>query len=198
MIDAIVHRMKLVDCYRLLGLREGAPYEAVKTAYRRLARQYHPDANPGDRAAQETFVRIAQAYEMLMADRAPKSPSAERSSENEAGLWSRGTPPTPLTSDERERQLKQQVYLKLQGLLQDHRYPRAVALVEGLAQRLPQDTEVLQWQAITYQHWARQLIQAKQEDKARVYLKKALRLVPENRTLTQELSAQLDRISRPQ
>lgn len=189
--------MKLVDCYRLLGLREGAPYEAVKTAYRRLARQYHPDANPGDRAAQETFVRIAQAYETLMAEMAPSPPRSAHSGADEAGLWSSGSA-APLSSAERERQLKQQIYIKLQDLLQNHRYPRAVALVEGLAQRLPQDTEVRQWQAITYQHWARQLIQTKQDDKARVYLKKALRLVPENRTLTQELSAELERISRPQ
>ncbi|MCY7285838.1 MAG: J domain-containing protein, partial [Cyanobacteria bacterium CAN_BIN43] len=40
--------MDLADCYRLLGLRTGASYEAIKASYRRLARQYHPDANPQD------------------------------------------------------------------------------------------------------------------------------------------------------
>lgn len=40
--------MEIADCYRLLGLRTGASYEDVKAAYRRLARLYHPDANPAN------------------------------------------------------------------------------------------------------------------------------------------------------
>lgn len=220
LMNATLHRMKLVDCYRQLGLRDGAAYDAVKTAYRKLARQYHPDANPGDAAAQEKFVRIAQAYETLMAEIAPR-PAPPESLGNE-GLWNvRSTSVNFASSASRQRQgsastdkadfsnesgrsedpqltleqkLKQDIYTKLQAVLQAQRFPRAVALVEGLAQRLPEDAEVRQWQAITYQHWARQLCQTKQSDKARVYLRKALRVVPDNRKLTQELTAELERL----
>lgn len=187
--------MKLVDCYRLLGLREGASYEAVKAAYRTLARQYHPDANPGDRVAQETFVRIAQAYELLMAH--PALQARKVPVLGNERLWTAASvPPASSGADPQECQLKQDIYTKLQTLLLNQRYPRAVALVEGLAQRLAADGEVRQWQAITYQHWARHLSQTQQGDKARVYLKKALRLVPENRTLIHELNQELERLER--
>ena len=67
------------------------------------------------------------------------------------------------------------------------RYPRAIALAEGLAQRMPQDPEVRQWQAIAYQRWGRQLINERKLDKARNYLKKALKTDPQNRDLWAEI-----------
>jgi tetratricopeptide (TPR) repeat protein len=93
-----------------------------------------------------------------------------------------------------DRRLKQQSYDQLQLLLKTQRFPRAIALVEGLAQRLPADTEVRQWQAITYQRWGRQLIQNKQYDKARVYLKKALKIDPHNKALWSEVEREFQRL----
>ncbi len=93
-----------------------------------------------------------------------------------------------------DRRLKQQSYDQLQILLKTQRFPRAIALVEGLAQRLPEDREVRQWQAITYQRWGRQLIQEKQYDKARVYLKKALKVDPHNRQLWAEVEGEFQRL----
>jgi len=86
-----------------------------------------------------------------------------------------------------EKKLKQNYYLHLKQLLKYKRYPRAIALVEGLAQRMPQDWEVRQWQAIAYQRWARHLIGERQLDKARNYLKKALKTDPQNRALWTEV-----------
>jgi molecular chaperone DnaJ len=54
-----------VEFYILLGLEPGASPGEIKRAYRRLARKYHPDINPGDRAAEALFRRIAEAYETL-------------------------------------------------------------------------------------------------------------------------------------
>ena len=54
-----------MDFYILLGLDRGATLSDIKRAYKRLARRYHPDINPGDRVAAAQFRRIAEAYETL-------------------------------------------------------------------------------------------------------------------------------------
>jgi tetratricopeptide (TPR) repeat protein len=93
-----------------------------------------------------------------------------------------------------EKQLKWNSYEQLQQLLKYGRFARAIALVEGLAQRIPQDPEVRQWQAIAYQSWGRHLVHERQLDKARVYLKKALRTDPHNRSLWAEVERDFRRI----
>jgi molecular chaperone DnaJ len=54
-----------MDLYELIGVPRGAGLEEIKRAYRRLARRYHPDINPGDRAAAVRFRLVADAYEIL-------------------------------------------------------------------------------------------------------------------------------------
>src|SRR5262245_50982267 len=54
-----------MDFYVILGVTRGATLADVKRSYKRLARKYHPDINPGDRAAAARFRQIAEAYETL-------------------------------------------------------------------------------------------------------------------------------------
>src|SRR6267143_3481598 len=54
-----------MDFYVILGLERGATLADVKRAYKRLARRFHPDINPGDRLAAAQFRQIAEAYETL-------------------------------------------------------------------------------------------------------------------------------------
>ena len=54
-----------MDLYIILGLERGATPGDIKRAYKRLARKYHPDINPGDRMAAAQFRQIAEAYETL-------------------------------------------------------------------------------------------------------------------------------------
>ena len=53
------------DYYELLGVDRGASADDLKRAYRKLARQYHPDANPDDREAEAKFKEISEAYAVL-------------------------------------------------------------------------------------------------------------------------------------
>ena len=197
--------MDIADYYRQLGLRSGASLSQVKAAYRQLARQYHPDVNPGDEAAKNKFITITEAYKFLV-NTAPsdgvESKVADYTKQQGATLRSEPAKtqpqtvkvtkkPSPTQNSQEfssaEEKLKQDAYSQLQQLLKYQRFPRAIALVEGLAQRIPEDAEVRQWQAIVYQRWGRHLIGEKQVDKARIYLKKAVKTDPHNRALWAEV-----------
>ena len=299
--------MKIADCYQILRLRSDASVAEVKASYRHLARQYHPDANPGDDRAHDKFIQLHQAYKQLLAalssrsDRQasypaqqtsanqtsanqtstkqtsanqtsakqtsanqtsanqtsanqtsakqtstkqtstkqtsannnsprPSSPNRQKNAsrtnesskaassptasegKSESKYEGRGEPkreskhegkPEPAKTSpfrhnpqlsELEKLLKQKAYRQLQELLKSKRFPRAIALVEGLARRVPNDAEIKQWQAITYQRWARHLLQQGQIAKARIYLKKALRTDPHNRSLWAEVERDFRRM----
>ena len=51
--------------FQVLGVERSADADAVKRAFRKLARQYHPDVNPGDASAEARFKEISEAYEVL-------------------------------------------------------------------------------------------------------------------------------------
>src|SRR6516225_7905191 len=53
------------DYYDVLGVKKGASEDEIKKAYRKLARQYHPDRNPGDKQAEAKFKELQQAYDVL-------------------------------------------------------------------------------------------------------------------------------------
>jgi tetratricopeptide (TPR) repeat protein len=202
--------MEIADCYRVLGLRMGASYEDIKASYRRLARIYHPDSNPDNQQqAKEKFIQLTDAYRQLISIVQPPAEGTDSPTVNLKQERSSPLKPTqvkvsvkpkspPLQNSPEltpaDRKLKQEAYAQLQQMLKEQRFPRAIALVEGLSQRLPEDNEVRQWQAITYQRFARYLIQTQQGEKARIYLKKALRTDPHNKSLWQEVNRDFQRL----
>ena len=197
--------MDVVDCYRLLGLRSGASTGEIKSSYRRLAQRYHPDTNPNDKRAKEKFIAVTEAYKLLLKVVPPQKTQQQTSSskvnpvysENKANRKEGSTKekiktkssskPKPPHLSETENQLKWKTYKQLLQFLKQRHFPQATALVEALVQRLPQDVEVRQWQAICYQMWAKQLIAQKKLLKARIYLKKALKADPKNKSLQKEV-----------
>jgi DnaJ-class molecular chaperone len=53
------------DYYAVLGVKKDASEKEIKAAYRKLARKYHPDVNPGDKSAEDKFKEVSEAYDVL-------------------------------------------------------------------------------------------------------------------------------------
>ncbi len=89
------NEMAKKDYYEILGIKRDAKPDEIKKAYRRLARKYHPDVNPGDKAAEERFKLMSEAHDVLSD---PKKRSVYdrfgQYSENLADAHARGAGPT--------------------------------------------------------------------------------------------------------
>jgi DnaJ-class molecular chaperone len=72
------------DYYRALGVSRNASDKDIKSAYRKLARKYHPDVNPGDKKAEDKFKEIGEAYEVL------SDPDKRRRYDQFGSAWQRG------------------------------------------------------------------------------------------------------------
>jgi molecular chaperone DnaJ len=85
------------DYYEVLGVSKNTSKEDIKKAYRKLARRYHPDLNPGDKQAEENFKEIQEAYSVLSNEEKRKTYDAYGNAEFQPGArttwrWSEGAP----------------------------------------------------------------------------------------------------------
>src|SRR5262249_1648318 len=74
------------DYYELLGVPRKASAKDIRTAFRKLARKYHPDLKPGDKSAEEKFKQLQEAYDVL-------SDSKKRAMYDQYGFYSEHAPP---------------------------------------------------------------------------------------------------------
>jgi curved DNA-binding protein CbpA len=208
----LVSTTNLDRCYQLLGICRGATLEELKAAYRSLARKWHPDLNPGDLEAHQRFITLNQAYQVLLVgitnstENHPNSPESRQTNSRShptpnpnVKVTTPKSQPKPATSDragnKSESELKWQLYYELQSLLKQQQFLKAIVLIEGLAHHSANDPQVCQWQGIIYSQYGHQLVQRREFDKARIYLKKALKVDPHNRQLWQEVDRAFNRIT---
>ncbi len=237
--------MDIIECYRLLQLTSAASQEEIKAAYRRLARQLHPDVN-ADHQAQEQFICVTEAYKVLIKIAASRptaapfaKPTAHTVSQTQTAPQTapkvkisvqrpepsppkpspQSPPPAPEVAipvqppapaspastpiaqpsvtdalSVAEQKLKFDTHRQLADLMKRRSLPRAIATVEALQARLPNDPEIRQWQALIYQRWGRQLIEERKLNQAKAYLKKALKTDPHNKALWTEVEQDFKRI----
>jgi tetratricopeptide (TPR) repeat protein len=211
----LVSTTNLDRCYQLLGICRGASIDELKAAYRSLARKWHPDLNPGDRDAHQRFITLNEAYQILLAGittqierRIAATKANSTAARSTSSTTARSTTATNNTTakstswataqshgERNESELKWQLYAELQSLLKQQQFLKAIVLIEGLAHHAPQDRQVCQWQGIIYSQYGHQLVRNREFDKARIYLKKALRVDPHNRQLWQEVDRAFNRIT---
>jgi curved DNA-binding protein CbpA len=211
--------------YDILGLPTDATEQEIKVAYRQLAWRYHPDVNPGDRNAETLFKQVVQAYQILIAfKQSPQGFSESQNQPNKSTKQPKSsdstTPQKPTSpakvrfyvrrpeqhSEEsevsqpnlsaKESLFKLDSLKQLEDLVKRQKWQQAIALAENLAIRFPKDSDISQWQAYIYHGWARKLLDRKQYDSARIYLKKALQTDPHNRRLWNEIEKDYQRIER--
>lgn len=95
--------------YEILGVSVSDSKETIKKAYHKLARQFHPDLNPGDKAAEERFKEIGEAYEILC------DPEQRAAYDHEvASSQSAGTASKPASAP-----FTQEMYHSMMGQFQD-------------------------------------------------------------------------------
>lgn len=185
----------LDKCYQLLGIYRQASIDELKTAYRALARKWHPDLNPDDPQAHHRFITLSQAYQVLLEHFAVRSVSPVTSTPSASTQPQPVPQPAPPTDRSDAPELKWQLFSQLKELLHQQQYLKAIVIIEGLARHAPDDRQICQWQGIIYSQFGFQLIDRRDLNKARIYLKKALRADPHNQQLWQQVNkafAQID------
>src|ERR1039458_7641771 len=80
------------DYYETLGVSKKTPLKEIRQAYRKLARKYHPDLNPGDKSSEEKFKQVQEAYDVL-------SDNKKRQTYDQFGFETPGTGGAPGGAD---------------------------------------------------------------------------------------------------
>jgi DnaJ-class molecular chaperone len=84
----------MADYYDILGVKKNASEKEIKSAFKKLARKYHPDVNPGDKSAEENFKQVSEAYDIL-SDKKKRAQYDRVGHEAWKAGFKEGAPPPP-------------------------------------------------------------------------------------------------------
>jgi len=84
----------MADYYDILGVKKNASEKEIKSAFKKLARKYHPDVNPGDKSAEEKFKQVSEAYDIL-SDKKKRAQYDRVGHEAWKAGYKEGAPPPP-------------------------------------------------------------------------------------------------------
>ncbi len=113
------------DYYDLLGVAKKASAKDIRTAFRKLARKYHPDLNPGDKSAEEKFKQLQEAYDVL-------SDTKKRQMYDQYGFYSDNIPPGGPGRRDRSRTAKASISILAALILAAARARRAATPVSAI------------------------------------------------------------------
>jgi tetratricopeptide (TPR) repeat protein len=185
--------------YALFGLKPSASIDEIKTIYRQMAKEIHPDLNPHDPTARDRFYTLNQAYQLLLSasavtDRVDESTEADGRDLVDAVRVSYVVDP-PLSPQ--DLQLKQEVFESLEKLIRQDNFEKAVSVIDLLVRVVPDRPEILKKQSEIYFKYAQDLVSRRtQLTLARTYLKASLKIDPHNHQRWQAVDRQFNRIER--
>jgi DnaJ domain len=195
--------------YALFGLNPSASVAEIKTIYRQMAKEIHPDLNPDDPTARNRFYTLNQAYQLLLSarsvnDRIDLDASTEVDGRD---CWRRRQAvrvdavrvnyvvDPPLSPQ--DLQLKQEVFENLEKLIRQENFAKAVSVIDLLVRVVPGRPEILKKQSEIYFKYAQDLVNRRtQLTLARTYLKASLKIDPHNQQRWQAVDRQFNRIER--
>jgi hypothetical protein len=191
----------LEKSYALFGLNRSASIAEIKTSYRQMAKQLHPDLNPDDPTARDRFYTLNQAYQLLLSARSvdrsvdvDASDNLDRSHRVGAVRVNYVVDP-PLSPP--DLQLKQEVFENLEKLIRQDNFVKAVSVIDLLVRVVPGRPEILTKQSEIYFKYAQDLVNRRtQLTLARTYLKASLKIDPHNHQRWQAVERQFNRIER--
>jgi tetratricopeptide (TPR) repeat protein len=191
----------LEKSYTLFGLQPSASIEEIKTIYRQMAKEIHPDLNPDDPTARDRFYTLNQAYQLLISAHSvdtqqdvDPSDTAAHSDRVERVRVNYVVDP-PLSPP--DLQLKQEVFENLEKLIRQENFEKAVSVIDLLVRVVPDRPEILKKQSEIYFKYAQDLVNRRTRlNLARTYLKTSLKLDPHNQQRWQAVERQFNRIER--
>jgi DnaJ domain len=181
--------------YALLGLKPSASVAEIKTIYRQMAKEIHPDLNPHDPTARDRFYTLNQAYQLLLSTRAitDRVDADDRDLVDAVRVNYVVDPPL----SPQDLQLKQEVFESLEKLIRQENFAKAVSVIDLLVRVVPDRPEILKKQSEIYFKYAQDLVNRRtQLTLARKYLKASLKIDPHNQQRWQAVDRQFNRIER--
>lgn len=188
----------LEESYKLFGLQPSASIEEIKTIYRQMAKEIHPDLNPDDPTARDRFSTLNQAYQRLISAR-PIDPQQDvdvsEGGERSERVRVNYVVDPPLSPP--DLKLKQEVFENLEKLIRQENFEKAVSVIDLLARVVPDRPEISKKQSEIYFKYAQDLVNRRTRlNLARTYLKASLKLDPHSQQRWQAVERQFNRIER--